>query len=86
MLRGCELFSSAVHQVGLNNITAMQQFVKRVVEKLGGFVPYVVPKEFAELFLHPQTSYSDLEAMGLQKISRGLEPMCWQPNSWRPCW
>ena len=50
-------------QVGLNNITAMQQFVKRVVEKLGGFVPYVVPKEFAELFLHPQTSYSDLEAM-----------------------
>ncbi|CAE7037230.1 Herc2 [Symbiodinium microadriaticum] len=52
------------HQmVGLNNITAMQQFVKRVVEKLGGFVPYVVPKEFAELFLHPQTSYSDLEAM-----------------------
>ncbi|CAJ1387320.1 unnamed protein product [Effrenium voratum] len=51
--------------VGLQNITSMQQFIERVVEKLGGFVPFVVPKEFAELFLRPgsNSNYHDLEEL-----------------------
>jgi len=49
--------------VGLGNITAMQHFIKRVVAKLGGFVPYVVPAEIAKMFMNPFSTYRDLEAM-----------------------
>ena len=49
--------------VGLRNVTAMQVFIKRVVAKLGGFVPYVVPTEIARMFMNPFSTYRDLEAM-----------------------
>mmetsp|Transcript_42003 Transcript_42003/g.97812 ORF Transcript_42003/g.97812 Transcript_42003/m.97812 type:complete len:776 (+) Transcript_42003:83-2410(+) len=48
---------------GLQNVTAMQQFVKRAVEKLGGFVPYVVPRETAQIFVHPDSTYRELESV-----------------------
>ena len=52
-----------LQMVGLKNVTAMQIFIKRVVTKLGGFVPYVVPAEIAEMFMNPFARYRDLEAM-----------------------
>eukprot|EP00440_Ansanella_granifera_P008296 gb/GFBE01008982.1/.p1 GENE.gb/GFBE01008982.1/~~gb/GFBE01008982.1/.p1 ORF type:complete len:797 (+),score=181.71 gb/GFBE01008982.1/:1-2391(+) len=48
---------------GLKNTTAMKIFIKRVVEHMGGHVPYAVPDAFAEVVNNAGTHYSQLEAL-----------------------
>eukprot|EP00930_Biecheleria_cincta_P042342 TRINITY_DN2912_c0_g1_i2.p1 TRINITY_DN2912_c0_g1~~TRINITY_DN2912_c0_g1_i2.p1 ORF type:complete len:339 (+),score=42.71 TRINITY_DN2912_c0_g1_i2:126-1142(+) len=49
--------------LGLKNSTAMGQFIERVVEHMGGFVPDGVPEDFAFINSHPYASYRNLETL-----------------------
>jgi len=48
---------------GLKNATTMGAFITRVVKHMGGFLPYGVPKDFAQVFIKPYETWENLEVI-----------------------